>query len=223
LSDGLSPRFRRRLRHHVVIGLAAVAAGVLVDLAFNLNDLRQRVSTVTAYVSLGCVALSLIRGPLNLLRGRANPVSSDLRRDLGIWGGVVGLVHVGVGLTVHLRGKMHLYFFPPPEVHAVLPLRADPFGAANYLGLISGVVLLMLLALSNDISLRLLGAPRWKAWQRWNYIAAAAMFVHGALYQVLEHRKLGFVSLFAAVVAATLAFQALGYRITRAGAGPTRP
>jgi sulfoxide reductase heme-binding subunit YedZ len=223
LNDGLSPRFRRRLRHHIVIALAAVVAGVLVDLAFRQSDLRQRVSTATAYIALGCVALSLIRGPLNLLRGRANPVSSDLRRDLGIWGGIIGLVHVGVGLTVHLRGKMHLYFFPPPEAHTVLPLRADAFGAANHLGLVSGVVLLLLLALSNDLSLRLLGAPRWKAWQRLNYVAAATMFVHGALYQVLEHRQLWFVLLFAAVAAVTLAFQARGYRITRAGAGPTRP
>ncbi|HVT39908.1 MAG TPA: hypothetical protein VHE78_12735 [Gemmatimonadaceae bacterium] len=211
------------MRHHAVVALAAAVAGVFVAVAFRLTDLRQRVSTATAYVSLGCVALSLILGPLNLLRGRANPVSSDLRRDLGIWGGVIGLVHVGVGLTVHFRGKMHLYFFPPPEAHTFLPFRADPFGAANHLGLISGVVLLLLLLVSNDRSLRLLGAAQWKAWQQLNYVAAATMFVHGALYQVLEHRQLGFVALFAAVAAVTLAFQTSGIRITRAGADPTRP
>jgi sulfoxide reductase heme-binding subunit YedZ len=38
----------------------------------------------TAYVSLALLAATLVTGPINLLRRRPNPVSTDLRRDLGI-------------------------------------------------------------------------------------------------------------------------------------------
>ena len=49
-------------------------------------------------------------GPLNVIRGRRNPVSFDLRRDLGIWSGVMALLHAAVGLNVHLRERPWLYF-----------------------------------------------------------------------------------------------------------------
>ena len=184
-------------------------------LAYDRTELRSQISAATAYTALVCVALSLILGPLNLLRARPNPVSSDLRRDLGIWGGVLGLVHVGVGLTVHMHGRMLQYFLAPPESRGLLPLRFDAFGAANDLGLLSALVLALLVLLSSDFSLRQLGAARWKRWQRMNYVGAVAMVGHGVIYQLIEKRHIGFVVLFGAVVALTLVFQARGARIVR--------
>ena len=43
------------------------------------------------------------------------------------------------------------------------------FGLSNETGLIAALILLVLLATSNDASLRNLGLARWKSWQRWNY------------------------------------------------------
>lgn len=207
-------RFRRRARHHLAIAVAALAAGIPAGFAFDREDFRSRVSAATAYVALGCVALSLMLGPLNLLRGRANPVSSDLRRDLGIWGAIVGLVHVGVGLTVHLRGKMYQYFLPPPEAHTALPIRVDAFGAANDFGLLGGGVLLLLLLLSSDLALRRFGTTRWKRLQRLNYVGALAILGHGVLYQLLEKRRAVLVSLLIAIALTTIGFQGLGVRIS---------
>lgn len=206
------PRFRRRIQHHVLIGLAALPAGLAVGILFPRADLRTLISTGTAYVALGCVALSLTLGPLNVLRGRPNPVSADWRRDLGIWGGIVGLAHVGFGLMVHLRGTMWLYFVSPPKAHSAIPVRLDAFGAANYLGLVAGAVLLILLLLSNDRALRRLGTLRWKAWQRLNYLGAVAILGHGVLYQALERRRAALIAVFCLVVAGTLAVQGLGIR-----------
>src|SRR5688572_18251144 len=59
-----------------------------------------RVSMATAYVSLTLLAATLVTGPLNVLRRRPNPVSTDLRRDLGIWSALLGLGHVATGLMV---------------------------------------------------------------------------------------------------------------------------
>jgi sulfoxide reductase heme-binding subunit YedZ len=203
------------MRHYVAMALGSVIAGVAVGVAFGQGDLRTRVSAATAYIALGCIALSLMVGPLNLLRARANPVSSDLRRDLGIWGGIVGLVHVGVGLTVHLRGKMYQYFLPAPEAHTRLPIRVDAFGAANDLGLLAGGVLLVLLLLSSDLSLRRLGTARWKRWQRLNYVGALALVIHGVLYQIQERRRVALVALVIAVVVATSLLQGLGVQAFR--------
>jgi methionine sulfoxide reductase heme-binding subunit len=206
------PRFRRRLGHHAGVVAAALLVGLLVPVLFPRADLRTRLSLGTAYLGLGCVALSLVIGPLHLLRGRPNPVSSDLRRDLGIWGGVAGLAHTAVGLTVHMRGKMQLYFLPPPERHAALPVRLDGFGLANYMGLLASGVLLLLVLLSSDLALGRLGSARWKRWQRLNYLGAAAILGHGVAYMLLERRAVPLAALLAAVSGATLVLQWLGFR-----------
>ena len=51
-------------------------------------------------------AVSLCLGPWNVLRGRPNPTSFHLRRDVGIWAGILANVHTAIGLRVHLRGRM---------------------------------------------------------------------------------------------------------------------
>ena len=85
----------------------------------------------TAYAALGLLVWSLALGPWNVLRRRGNPVSFDLRRDVSIWAGVLAIVHTAVGLTVHLRGRMWMYFFKrlhPPR------LQSNAFGPRTILG-----------------------------------------------------------------------------------------
>jgi DMSO/TMAO reductase YedYZ heme-binding membrane subunit len=48
----------------------------------------------------------------------------------------------------------------------------------------------MLLALSNDVSLRALGTRSWKSAQRWIYVAFDLTIVHGIAYQLVEKRHL---------------------------------
>ena len=153
-------------------------------------------------------------GPWNRLRGRHNPVSSYLRRDIGIWAGMLGTAHVIAGLQVHFKGKMWLYFLPERDA-MTFPLRIDPFGFANYAGLVSTLILLLLLALSNDASLRALGASRWKSLQRWSYAGALLMVAHGVVYQILEKRTMGFVVAFAAIVLLVIAIQFAGFRVAK--------
>ena len=60
--------------------------------------------------TLALLVATLLIGPWNVLRRTANPVSSDLRRDIGIWAGMLGILHAGVGQFVHLRGRPWLYY-----------------------------------------------------------------------------------------------------------------
>jgi sulfoxide reductase heme-binding subunit YedZ len=171
----------------------------------------------TAYAALGLLAATLAVGPLRVLRARPNPVSTDLRRDLGIWCALVGLAHTIVGSQVHLRGRWWAYFvFPADQPHRV-PVRYDAFGATNYAGLAAALVLLVLLAISNDAALRRLGTRRWKRVQRWTYAVAALVALHGAIYQTLEKRALLGVIALVLVAAAVAAIQLAGYWRARLG------
>lgn len=202
---------RRALRHHAV--LAAVSAFLLLAVYFTVqdDDVRFRWSMATAYSGLALLGTTLLIGPLNVLRGRPNPVSSDLRRDIGIWGALISLAHVIIGLQVHM-GNMWLYFFR--EAGAAKP-RSDLFGFANYTGLVAILIAALLLALSNDFSLRALGTKRWKALQRCNYALFALVVVHGVAYQAVENRQPPYIVLFGAMVVAVVVVQAAGFRHRR--------
>jgi methionine sulfoxide reductase heme-binding subunit len=162
----------------------------------------------TAYAALCFFALTLMLGPWSVLLRRQTPVSYDLRRDAGIITGILALLHTGIGLTVHLRGRMWMYFFK--SLH---PLRAQAsaFGAANYVGLIAAALFAILLAISNDWSLRALGTARWKNLQRWSYAAFVLTLAHGILFQWVEKRDIGWIFFFCAVAVTTLLMQSLGY------------
>ncbi len=199
---------RRGSRFLFLCALAALATAVTYWLT-PPPDLRHRLSMATAYAALCFLTATLILGPWNVLRRRTSPVSYDLRRDLGILTGILALIHTAIGLTVHLRGRMWMYFFR--SLHPVRE-QVSTFGAANYTGLAATLVFIMLLALSNDWSLRTLGISRWKRLQQWTYAAFAMTAVHAILFQCVENRRLPWIVFFAAAAAITIVAQGLGYR-----------
>ncbi len=205
----------KRIRRHALIAVAALGLTAAFYAAPRAGPPVFRLSLGTAYAELILLALSLVLGPLNVLRGRPNPVSSDLRRDVGIWAAIIGLAHVISGALVHMGGRVWPYFLYPADQPHRFPLRHDLFGAANWLGLAATLVLVLLLTLSNDWSLRRLGTPRWKALQRWNYALAALTVAHGAAYQLVEKQKWPFVSAFVAATVAALVIQLAGLERVR--------
>lgn len=160
-------------------------------------DAVFRLSMGTGYAGLGLLTGTLLLGPLNILRKRPNPVSTDLRRDVGIWAALVSIVHIVIGWQVHFRGQPWKYLF---DGAVLWQFRLDFFGLANYTGLAAGGIALGLLGLSNDWALRTLGVKRWKALQRWNYGLFALVALHGAIYQMLEARAMPFVVVFGLVI-----------------------
>lgn len=198
----------RRSKRHVALAAGAIAITCLVYAATPPPDVRHRLSMATAYSGLVFLALSLWLGAWNILRRRPNPVSFDLRRDIGIWTGILAIVHTVIGLTVHLRGRMWMYFFK--GLHP-LKLQNTQFGFANFTGLGAALLFLMLLAISNDLSLRTLKTRRWKSLQRWTYAAFLLTGAHGVAYQLIEKRHVPWVLVFAAVMTIVLAAQFLGF------------
>lgn len=209
----LSYRMQRRLlRHHLALFILCSTLITALMLLIPSEYLPFRLSMATAYTGLLLLAATLLVGPLRILRGRTMPIASnDLRRDIGIWAGIVSVAHVVVGLQVHAN-SMLLYFFREVGPGKHLALRYDLFGLANYVGLIATMVVLLLLALSNDWSLRRLGAPKWKNLQRWNYAGFGLIALHSVIYQVIETRALPFPIVLGATLALVVALQWSAFR-----------
>jgi sulfoxide reductase heme-binding subunit YedZ len=163
-----SRRLSHRLSgHHLPIGLATLASGYLLYVTRSFPDVLTRLSFSSAYPALVPLTATLLIGPLKIMTGDRLAVSMDFRRDVGIWAGTVSLFHVVVGQCVHPRGRPWLYYIHEnwKQKHA-LPVRHDLFGVANYSRLFAALVLLALLATSNDAALRKLTTPGWKQLQR---------------------------------------------------------
>jgi sulfoxide reductase heme-binding subunit YedZ len=208
----------RLVKHHLPLLLLSVVSVWALYVTRPYADVVSRASFATAYPALVLLGATLLIGPLNLLRHRPNPVSIDLRRDLGIWAGILAIVHTAIGQCVHLRGRPWLYYiYGAAEHHRGLAVRHDLFGFANYTGAFATLIVVALFATSNDYSLRALGTPQWKQLQRWNYAAAALVAMHAFGYQGIEKQRPRFVATVIACVAVTLALQCAGFWMRRSG------
>jgi sulfoxide reductase heme-binding subunit YedZ len=206
---------QRLLYHHLPLGVASAACFLLVFALARTAYLPFGLSMGTAYTAATLLGVTLVLGVLKVLRGETSPVSTDWRRDVGIWTALFGLAHVVIGLQVHAPGRMWTYFVYPAEESHSFPLRFDTIGWSNHLGLLAGLLLLFLLVLSNDWSLKRLGARRWKGFQRWNYAVFGLVLAHGVLYQILEKRDAGWVICFAVLSMLVIVMQVEGFRRRR--------
>jgi sulfoxide reductase heme-binding subunit YedZ len=212
--SAITKRTKKRLLHHLLIPLVCFAlTGLLHAVLFQFYpDSQQwifRWSLATGYIAALLLAATLTLGAWNILRKRVNPVSSDLRRDIGIWCALFSLAHVGFGLNVHMQ-RWTQYFIDDAG-----RLLTDAFGFANYSGVLATIIVLVLLATSNDVSLRFFKRERWKAIQRCNYVFAFLVVAHGFVYQFVEKRLLTFGFIFGVIALWILIIQFAGFRKRR--------
>ncbi len=203
----------RIVQHHLPLFVASTACVLSLYLTRPYKDALTRLSFATAYPALVLLGITLLIGPCNLLFQRRQPVSTDLRRDVGIWAGILGIIHALVGQNVHLRGRPWLYYVYAHDAKGPSGLRHDIFGFNNFTGLFATLVLIALVATSNDWSIRRLGTPRWKQLQRWNYLCFALTAAHTIGYQTMEKQKTPFVAAAATCIGITLILQATGFLI----------
>ena len=201
-------RLQRTYRRHSV--LAGVSAVGLVGLAalLPLGSVFHRWGVASAYTALAFLAATLLVGPLNVWLDRRNPVSNDVRRDLGLWSGLHALIHTGVGLYLH--GVPLSNFVKAVGGPFRLGLRLDPIGLANGAGLVALGLLAFLSYLSNDRALTRLKARLWKRSQRWAYLAFALTLAHGLTYLLVQGAAPGLLPSFAVLGGAVVLAQGLG-------------
>jgi len=172
------------------------------------RSFTRQFTFASGYATLGLLAVTLLIGPANLILRRRNPVSSHLRRDVGMWTAMASIVHVIFGLKVHGRGQISTFldYFVTRDGSPLL----NSFGLGNWTGLVALVIVVGLLAISSDAALRKFKAGPWKQLQRLNYALFALVILHAFFYGALLRATSPFTLLLGLSVALVLAGQAVG-------------
>ena len=149
----------------------------------SLSRAIQQFTVATGYIGLALLAVTLLLGPANVVLRRRNPVSTYLRRDVGIWTGAFSLLHVVAAVFIHTshgRGfvSSFLHFFIADDG---APL-TNSFGWGNWTGLAATIIAVVLLVTSSDAALRVLRAKRWKWLQRLSYALIVLVVAHAFFY-----------------------------------------
>jgi sulfoxide reductase heme-binding subunit YedZ len=184
----------------------------------------QQLTVATGYLGVGLLAVTLLLGPANLLLRRRNPVSTYLRRDVGIWSGIFSAVHVILALLIHVS---HGSAVIASVVHFFVTENGTPltnsFGLGNWTGLVALVIVLGLLVTSSDAVLRRLKARPWKWLQRLTYAVFALVILHAYFYGALLRMTSPFTLLLILSVAGVLVGQAVGVVLWRRRYSATAP
>jgi DMSO/TMAO reductase YedYZ heme-binding membrane subunit len=185
-------------RQHVIVGLVAALlfaavmtlTGWTPELWVDVPDpkadsLLWRFSVSAADTSVALLAATLLFGPIRVMRGHRPAVHRPWRRVLGIWTGIMALLHVSAAVFVHARWQKFwsnwLEIAPPTLV-------GGDRGLANWLGLAQVAIVILLLWLSRDAAVRRLGGGTWKWLQRSTYVLALLVAAHALLYHRIEER-----------------------------------
>lgn len=214
-SLGTSRDMRRRLvLHHLPLAVASTA-GLVVLVALMPSHGRgfslPQLASPTGDVALVLLGLTLLIGPANLLLRRRNPVNSYLRRDLGTWTAIFSVVHVIVGFQGH---SARVFGFVDYFVADGRPLTTS-LGLGNWTGLAATMIVVLLLAISTDRSLRELKAKQWKDLQRLNYTLFALVVLHAIFYGALRRTTSPFTVILICTTIAVLAGQTIGVWLWR--------
>lgn len=175
----------------------------------------DRLSFATAWLCLLFFAGALLVGPLHVMRTGRLPGNHLLRRDLGIWCVATGMVHFFLAFKVSMNPEYMALYVRGAQPWPAEELRRLMYRWAVLGSLVIAALFVMLLALSNNLSIRWLGPRWWKRLQRASYPAFVLTVGHSIAFQILEARTIGLVIALAFVTLAVLVAQYTGWATLR--------
>jgi sulfoxide reductase heme-binding subunit YedZ len=179
----------RRIRVHALL-LLLVGGSLSVAIFAASNDpVVDRVSILSAYQFSVLLAAVLLIGPIFAMGSGRASINIHLRRDLAIWAGITGLLHLYAGIGESMSPGYIATFVAPPVANANLERLNELFTWGTISGLVIGVLVLLLLGLSSDRVLRRLGTRWWKRLQRCSYAVFILTLAHALMFQYLESRS----------------------------------
>ncbi|MBT8441339.1 MAG: ferric reductase-like transmembrane domain-containing protein [Gammaproteobacteria bacterium] len=203
------PVDERARRHFILLLLVAGSLSVVI-FAGDMASITDRVSFLSAYQFSVFLATALLIGPIRTIRTGRTILNDYLRRDIGIWTGIIGLLHVYAGTRQSMTPVyLGAYVESARDVYEVI-LREQLFFWGTIIGFVILLVLLLLMTLSNDRSMHKLGKRWWKRLQRSSYVIAVLTVAHALPFQYLEGRGTAFVAFFGLVVIVVFGAQLAG-------------
>lgn len=207
----------RWLRHLALAAVDVIALSI-AWLAGDAVTAADRISIVSAYLCLALLCAALLIGPVRAIRTGQPCLNHLVRRDIGIWAAIIGFVHFALALALSMNFEYMDAFVNAEGLSLTRDLRYRLYSLGNISGFLVGVFFLLLLLLSNNRSLSLLGTRWWKRLQRLSYLALAATIFHAVSFQVLESRAWVLIVLICAAGAWVLVRQLRGFRAVRSAA-----
>jgi sulfoxide reductase heme-binding subunit YedZ len=206
---------RGRWRHHAVLAMISLAVTGSMELFDPGAALLDKISLASAYLCLAFMTAALSIGPWRAVRAIAITKNIYLRRDIGVWASLTGLVHLFVATELSMSQQYMKRFVNISTAALSDAMRADLFSWGSIIGFLVGVFVLILLVLSNDRILRIIGPKWWKRLQRLAYPAFALTVLHGFAFQALEARPAIAVGIVLMAFIGVLALQISGFSAIR--------
>ena len=209
-----SKNLPKRLQHYV--GLVIFSAFVLGWVTSTSDESTlDPLSFATAYICVLLMAVALILGPLRAYWTDNHSINIYLRRDIGIWTALSGLAHLYMA-TVQSMNSVYITKYVNISTTGLSDnIRNELFLWGSITAFVTGLLLLMLLCLSSDAALRLLGARWWKRLQRSAYIAFVLTIIHAIMFQLLEGRTPMLIILLVIVLLGVMLLQTAGFMSVR--------
>jgi sulfoxide reductase heme-binding subunit YedZ len=210
---------RSRWRHHGALAAASFLMIGFVALTGSGDTLLDDISLATAYICLILMAVVLCLGPLRALRSAPLVLNIYLRRDIGIWSGLAGLVHLFVATELSMNERYMGAYVNLSTSGLSDAVRMDLFSWGSITGFLVGIFVLLLLILSNNTIMRFVGSTWWKRLQRFAYLTFVLTVLHGFAFQVIEARNVFLVGIVFAVFIGVLILQIFGFRAVKKRVG----
>jgi len=178
-----------RLKYHLVLVALTAASFGMAAFYGSTDGIADRLSIVSAYLCMVLLGCALFIGSARAISTGRPGLNMYVRRDIGIWAALVGLVHFFLANALAMNtAYLDLYV----KLSAVPPsaeFRSQLYMWGTILGFLVAVLFFLLLGLSSDRMLRWVGTRWWKRLQRTSYLAFIFTALHAFAFQVLESRQ----------------------------------
>jgi sulfoxide reductase heme-binding subunit YedZ len=183
MSVGSVQNIQRVLLKHLVVGSLAGVLFFLFVASHSEWSLDHRIWRAAGDVSLLLLYAALLAGPLAQFWPRLAAPLVSYRRELGIWFGLLALLHTVLILNDWVRWDVmrFLGYEFVPELGRLVRLEPG-FGLANLVGLVALIIALPLIATSSDWAIRRLGPSAWKFLHYSSYIVFYLVALHTAYF-----------------------------------------
>ena len=175
----------------------------------------DRLSIVSGYVCLFLLGVALLIGPAHVFRNRIPPVNSYIRRDIGIWAALNGLLHFYLANVLSMNYEYLGIYVESAAAPPAREIRSMLYSWGTILGYVIAVLFIILLVLSNDRMLRIVGLKWWKRIQRASYFGFFFTCAHAFAFQVLESREVFWIVVVVLVTLLVVFGQGIGVVFTK--------
>lgn len=205
----------RRIKCHLLLALLVLLLFAATAWSGPASGIEDRLSIVSAYLCLALLGYTLLIGSAQVMKTGRPITNIYRRRDTGIWAAIIGLLHFVLANKLSMNSAYIDHFVNQANIPLAIEFRSLLYSWGAILGYMVALIFLLLLGLSSDIVLRVIGVRWWKRLQRTAYVAFVFTVIHSFAFQILESRQALLIGVVTFVALLILAGQLFGIAVVR--------